>query len=71
MNKVREYREMDKQISMLKKRMDSLQSSEDFQKTMEFEENLRKLMNEHDVTVKDVLTILGEYRPRGRSARRH
>lgn len=59
MSKVREYREMDKEIARLKKKMESLQSSEQFKKSLQFEEGLRELMRQHDFTARDVFNTLG------------
>lgn len=59
MKKLNEYREMDREISRIKKKMESIQSSDDFKNSLRFEEGLRKLMKDFDFTAKDVLETLG------------
>ena len=59
MSNLDHYRELDKNLEDIQKKMDDLQNNPAYQAELRFEADLRALMKKHDKTATDIVETLG------------
>lgn len=65
MSKAAEYRALERQIAEQLAALEALKGSSALQKELEFEEKLRKLLNEYGMSLRNVVNILDPQAGRG------
>lgn len=65
MSRISELRQLEAQIAEHQARLESLKNDDKLKKEIEFEEKLRALLGEHEMSLKDVIAVLDPERRTG------
>ncbi|MDH0897621.1 MULTISPECIES: histone-like nucleoid-structuring protein, MvaT/MvaU family [unclassified Pseudomonas] len=68
MSKLAEYKALEARLAEQLKQLDALKNDDELKSEIEFEEKLRKLMDEYDVNLRSVIALLDPEASRGATA---